>query len=91
MVAEARTIAPGTPHTFLMPGAALSSVHEEATVPPGNPPRSPHDQPTAAVLGQDPSATPGVSEPTRIRYFGDYEILRELRAAAWASSSRQGR
>jgi len=54
------------------------SVHEEATVPPGNTPVSPHGQPTAAVLGQDPSATPGASEPTRVRYFGDYEILREI-------------
>ena len=77
-IAEAPTIAPGPPPTSPMPGAAPSSVHEEATVPPGNPPRSPHDQPTAAVLGQDPSATPGASEPTRIRYFGDYEIIREI-------------
>ena len=30
------------------------------------------------MLGQDPSATPGASEPTRIRYFGDYEIIREI-------------
>jgi len=30
------------------------------------------------VLGQDPSATRDASEPTRIRYFGDYEITREL-------------
>jgi Protein kinase domain len=77
-IAEAPTLAPGTPPTSLMPGAAHSHVHEEATVPPTNPPGSPHDQPTAAVLGQGPSATPGASEPTRIRYFGDYEIVREL-------------
>jgi eukaryotic-like serine/threonine-protein kinase len=62
-IAEAATIAP-----------APSTVHEEATVPP----RSPHDQPTTAVLGRDPSATTGSSPPTHIRYFGDYEILREL-------------
>ena len=60
------------------PGPPPSSVHEEATVPPSNPPRTAHDEPTAALLGQDPSATPGASEPTRIRYFGDYEILREI-------------
>ena len=77
-VAEAPTIAPGTPPTPSRMDAAPSSVHEEATVPPGNPPRSPHEEPTAAVLGQDPSAAPGASEPTRIRYFGDYEIIREL-------------
>ena len=78
MVAEAPTIALGTPPTSPMPDAAPSWVHEEATVPPGTPPRSPHDQPTATVLGQDQSATPSASEPTRIRYFGDYEITREL-------------
>ena len=77
-IAEAPTIAPGPPPTTPIPGAAPSSVHEEATVPPSDQPRSPHDQPTAAVLGQDPSATPGASEPTRIRYFGDYEIIREI-------------
>ena len=68
-IAEAPTIAPGPPP---------SSVHEEATVPPSNPPRTAHDEPTAAVLRQDPSATPGASEPTHIRYFGDYEIIREI-------------
>ena len=61
------------------PWSALpSSVHDQATVPPGNPPRSPHDEPTAALLGQNPSATAGTPEPTRIRYFGDYEIIREI-------------
>jgi hypothetical protein len=77
-IAEAPTIAPGTPGTSLIPGAASSSVHEEATVPPSNPLQSPHDEPTAALLGQDPSAAPGVSEPTRVRYFGDYELIREI-------------
>ncbi len=77
-IAEAPTIAPGTSPTSPMQGVARSSVHEDATVPPGNSPRSPHEEPPATVLGQDPSATPGASEPTRIRYFGDYEILREI-------------
>jgi len=71
-------MAPGPPPTSLMAGAALSSVHEEATVSPGNPPRSPHEQPTAQVLGQDPSATLNATEPNRVRYFGDYEIVREI-------------
>jgi WD40 repeat protein len=77
-IAEAPTIAPGPSPTAPVLGAAPSLVHEESTIPPSNPPQSPHDQPTAAVLGQGPSATPGASEPTRIRYFGDYEITREL-------------
>ena len=77
-VAEAPTIAPGPPPTSPMTGAPPSSVHEEATVPPSNPPRTAHDEPTAALVGQSPSATPGASEPNRIRYFGDYEITREL-------------
>jgi eukaryotic-like serine/threonine-protein kinase len=77
-IAEASTIAPGPQPTTSILGEACSSVHEQATVRPSNPPRSPYDQPTAAVLGQHPSATPGASEPNRIRYFGDYEITREL-------------
>ena len=36
------------------------------------------DQPTAAVFGRHQSAAPAESESTRIRYFGDYEIIREL-------------
>ena len=89
VVAEAATIAPGSAPTSPIPGAVPSSVHEEATMPPGSSQESPHDQPTAAVLGDDASALgaarrareespPNRSEPTRIRCFGDYEILREL-------------
>jgi eukaryotic-like serine/threonine-protein kinase len=77
-IAEAPTIAHGPPPTSPVLNVARSSVLEDATLPPGNTPVSPHDQPTAAVLGQDSSATPGASEPNRIRYFGDYEITREL-------------
>jgi len=70
--ADAQTVYPATPRTLPIPGVAPAAFHEDATVPPGsNPtfdqPQSPHDQPTAAVLGQDPAATPGASEPTRIR------------------------
>ena len=77
-IAETPTVAPAPPPTTPIPGEQPSSVHVEATVPPSTGPRSPHDQPTAAVLRQDPSSTPGASEPTRIRYFGDYEIIREI-------------
>ncbi len=77
-IAETPTIAPGPPPTTPILGGVSSFVHEQATVPPRSTPRSPHDEPTAAMLGQDPSATPGASEPTRVRYFGDYEILREI-------------
>jgi hypothetical protein len=77
-VAEAPTIVPGPPPTTPMLGAAPSLAHEASTIPPFDQRQSPHDQPTAAVLEQDPFATPGASEPTRIRYFGDYEITREI-------------
>jgi hypothetical protein len=33
----------------------LEVPHEQATVPAGNPPRSPHEGPTVAVLGQAPN------------------------------------
>jgi eukaryotic-like serine/threonine-protein kinase len=77
-IAEAPTIDPGPQPTTSIVGEASSLIHEEATVPPSNPPRSPHDQPTAAMLGQDPSTTLGASSPDRIRCFGDYEIIREI-------------
>jgi serine/threonine protein kinase len=66
-IAEPSTIALGPPPTTPILGVAALSVRDEATVPPGNTPRSAHEQPTAVVLGQEPSATPGASEPTRIR------------------------
>jgi eukaryotic-like serine/threonine-protein kinase len=77
-IAEAPTIAPGPQPTTSVLVEAPSLVHDEVTVSPANPPRSPHEEPTAALLGQDASATPGASEPNRIRYFGDYEIVREI-------------
>jgi eukaryotic-like serine/threonine-protein kinase len=76
-IEEAATISPGPPKTPIL-GDPHTLVHEEATLPPTDQPHLLHDQPTAAVLGQDPPATPGASKPNRIRYFGDYEILREL-------------
>ena len=83
-IAEAPTIAPGPPPTNPIPGNASSVIHEEATVPP----RSPHNQPTAAVLGQDRSATPAASEPAPVRYFGDYEIIREIARGGMGSRDR---
>ena len=68
-VAEAPTIAPASPPTAPLPGLASPSVHEDATVPP-------RDDATAD-LGS-PASSPDASEPARIRYFGDYEIEREL-------------
>ena len=41
-------------------------------------PDPPPEQPTAQVVGQDPSATLNATEPNRVRYFGDYEIVREI-------------
>ncbi len=75
---EAPTIAPAATPTTPIRSAALSAVHDEATVLPSNPPGSPHDQPTAAVLGQGSSAITDGPAPSRIRYFGDYEIVREI-------------
>jgi len=80
---DTQTVYPATPRTLPIPDVAPAAFDQDATVPPGsNPtfdqPQSPHDQPTAAVLGRDPSATPAASESTSIRYFGDYEIVREI-------------
>ncbi|MFI5459079.1 MAG: protein kinase [Isosphaerales bacterium] len=66
------------------------AIDECATVPPGDATlarsQSPHDLPTAAGLAQSTSAALGAGlptpphqpEPTRIRYFGDYELVHEI-------------
>jgi WD40 repeat protein len=71
-----------------------STVAEAATVPPTKSPLSPvageggaptqeggaAAPPAQATVdfGSAAQASPGAPEPTRIRYFGDYEIVREL-------------
>jgi WD40 repeat protein len=68
--AEALTVTPAelpTPHTS---GPARPSVHEDATV-------APNDQATLD-LGPASKAQSLDAAPPRIRYFGDYEIVREI-------------
>jgi serine/threonine protein kinase len=68
--AEAQTVAPAVPPTSPVRGTARTTVHEQATVAPG-------DQ---ATVDQGPrsAASPTDHSPNRIRYFGDYEIVREI-------------
>src|SRR5262249_9474033 len=68
-IAEAPTIAPAGPPTAPLPGSASRAVHEDATAPP-------RDDATAD-LGS-PAPPPDASAPSRVRYFGDYQIEREL-------------
>jgi eukaryotic-like serine/threonine-protein kinase len=75
---EAPTFAPRTPVKTPVVLPAPSSVHEVSTAPPKHERNASHDQPTAEMPGHDTSGTPRVAEPTRIRYFGDHEILREI-------------
>ena len=51
-------------------GEALSPIHEGATLPPGVDPTV--DLGSTAVDSSQPAST------TRVRYFGDYEIVREI-------------
>ncbi len=79
-IAEAATIAPGSRKTLPLPGATPPEDREPATLPaPGDVtvdlPRFAHDRSTEA--GLEPAGSVG-SEPTRVRYFGDYEIVREI-------------
>ncbi len=69
-VAEAPTIAPATPPTSPIPGLASPLADAEAT--------EPHDDQATVDFGSSGTAGPGASSPDRIRYFGDYEITREL-------------
>src|SRR5579883_2072139 len=79
--------APGRPDPEDRPGMAAgapepSTVRGEAAGPPGSEAtvdfsRSPHER-TTAVPGPAGSASPRAPEPCRVRYFGDYEILKEI-------------
>ncbi len=82
-VAEALTIAPATPPEPPILVGAATSVHEEATVPP----RAhatvdltplPHDMVTAEAFGTAIQTGREPAEPVHVRYFGDYEIIREI-------------
>ncbi len=58
------------------------AIHDQATIPPGGRSAggapSPHELPTIAGFDQVASVDPNAAEPTRIRNFGDYEIVREI-------------
>ncbi len=69
-VAEAPTIAPGTPLTSPLPGAATTDIHDNVTLPP-------REEATVDHISTD-SAHPDAAAPVRIRYFGDYELIREI-------------
>jgi WD40 repeat protein len=67
---EAPTAAPAEPATQPMPGQPRPTFHEDATV-------APTDQ---ATIDHGPStgASAPDASPSRVRYFGDYEIVREI-------------
>jgi hypothetical protein len=69
-IAEAPTIAPVSAPTVPVPSLAASSNRDEPTLVPGDP----------ATVDLWPSASPsaGPPSPSRVRYFGDYEIIREI-------------
>jgi Protein kinase domain len=67
---EAATVAPASSPTSPIPGMARPSVHEEATVAPGDQATLDHG---AAAPGQG-----GTASPVRVRYFGDYELIDEI-------------
>jgi hypothetical protein len=75
-VAEAPTVAP-------LPGADTTDIPEEATLPAREQATADH-RPTESELGAGlltpPRAGPKVSPaaPVRVRYFGDYELVREI-------------
>ena len=81
--AEAPTIAPAAPPESPILEGVATSVHEEATVPPRTDATIdltplPHDMRTADALGRAIPAGRETAEPVHVRYFGDYEIIREI-------------
>jgi Protein kinase domain len=69
-MAEAPTVAPGTAPSVPGLAEASESIHDEATLPP-------QQEATVDVAASLPPLS-GPASPSLIRYFGDYEILREL-------------
>src|SRR5262249_39513086 len=68
--AEAPTIAPAHPPHPPIAGLARPSLHDDATVARGDQ-AAPEHAPPLEADARDVA-------PTRVRYFGDYEILREI-------------
>jgi len=81
-IADVPDPAPAAPVTALDPAAAPASVHDDATIPPHRDATidltpAAHDTPTTAHA-QSGNTASYPSEPARVRYFGDYEIIREI-------------
>ena len=69
-IADAPTIAPGSLPTLPEPGKRSSSVHDDETLP---------SRADATVdLGSSAPASSEAGTPSHVRYFGDYEIIREI-------------
>jgi WD40 repeat protein len=69
-ITGAPTIATGSLPTLAKPGEASSSVHDAATLPPR--------ADVTVDLGASTPASFEAATPSHIRYFGDYEIIREI-------------
>jgi WD40 repeat protein len=69
-IADAPTIAPGSLPTLPTPGEGSSSVHDEATLRPR--------RDATVDLRPSASASNERATPPHVRYFGDYEIIREI-------------
>ena len=70
LVVQAATITPTDLPTSPIPGMARLSVHDEATL-------DRRDQ-TTVEPGTTRPIQPAASSPDRVRYFGDYELIREI-------------
>ena len=69
-VADAPTLAPGTPPTSLLPGAATTDIRDDVTVLPCEGATVEHVPAESAQLD--------AAAPVRVRYFGDYELINEI-------------
>jgi Protein kinase domain len=69
-IADAPANVPGPPPALPLPGAGPRSADDDATMPPG-------DHAIVDLRSADP-AHPEAPSPTRVRCFGDYEIVREI-------------
>ena len=89
--ADVPMMAPPQSPTLAIAGASVAAVHLDVTLAAGDAPGQPKSIDSTRMLPMSEPVASRDAGTTAIRYFGDYEIVREIVPAGWASSSRASR
>ena len=83
--ADAATIPPGTPTSDTATIPPSAGANEDATIPPAA------EDTDAATIQPTEQVMENMQVGTKVRYFGDYELLEEIARGAWASFTKHGK